>query len=87
MNLTTDFENFIFKRFASELIFFLVYFILCSTSLIMKRQHFDYLIKNSQCIVVEHEKTELEHDHGCKCAYLYPKDSARFVNFLKLNLQ
>jgi hypothetical protein len=71
---------FIFKvifRFSVELIFFMIYFVLCSVSLILKRKYFDHLVHDSNCIISNNHYSKL--NISCKCAYLNPDDSSRYV--------
>ena len=75
--LNQKWNTYLKYRFYLEFGCYIVYYILNSVSIFLKRLYYDYLIEHdcTHTSNFNHLKSE------CKCAYLYPTDSSRYVRF------
>jgi hypothetical protein len=64
-------------RFYCQFALFIVYMAVCGATILMKRAYFFHL-DDEGCVYATAEGRELIEE--CKCAYLYPNDSNRYVN-------
>ena len=77
--LNKKWNSYIKYKFYFEVVVYFVFLIVQITSLIMKRAYFDYLSSSLSC--TDNEEKYIKLWPSCKCAYLYPTDSARFARF------
>ena len=64
---------------------FAVYFILTFATNLLKINYYEYLRYTASCVDLNSTAPFL--DDNCKCAYLYPSDSKRYVSHFNFYLK
>ena len=93
--LNKKWNNYVKLRFYVELLLFVAYFLVCFASIFMNRSYFSFLERRDSenkiidahyssnftpCIYSTSISRTLTDE--CKCAYLFPIDPARYVNYI-----